>query len=123
MSKKRPKISSIKATSSSESERFQNETLRPIIKMQHDLLIAFFRQYLSNKKIVFQNLSDQRKIEFVSQAIKQDIHFRNELKGLIIGHFTIEEYQDYLQTQRELNKRIFNIIKQRLCDSLEELYK
>ena len=31
-------------------EEFQNETLRPIIKLQHDLLIAFFKEYISTKK-------------------------------------------------------------------------
>lgn len=122
MSKERPNIPSINQTaSSSAEERFQNTTLRPIIKMQHDLLIAFFRHYLSSKKIVFQNLADQQKIDLISKAMKQDMHFRNELKGLIIGHFSIEEYQDYLNVQRDLNKRIFSIVEQRLGNSLDEL--
>ena len=34
----------------STEEKFQNETLRPIIKMQHDLLVKYFRSYLLNKK-------------------------------------------------------------------------
>lgn len=122
MAKKRPIISSINETASSSiEERFQNKTLRPIVKMQHDLLIAFFQHYLSNKKITLQNLSDQQKIDIVSRSFKQDIPFRNELKGLIIGHFTIEEYQEYLTAQRELNKRIFRIVEQRLCSSLDQL--
>lgn len=122
MAKKRPIISSINETASSSiEERFQNKTLRPIVKMQHDLLIAFFQHYLSNKKVTLQNLSDQQKIDIVSRSFKQDIPFRNELKGLIIGHFTIEEYQEYLTAQRELNKRIFRIVEQRLCSSLDQL--
>lgn len=121
MSKKRPSIPSIKETASSEEERFQNKTLRPIIKMQHDLLIAFFRQYCSSTKIVLHDLSNQQKTALISRVIKKDIAFRNELKGLIIGHFSVEEYHAYLNVQRGLNKRIFTIVEQRLGDSLEAL--
>ena len=34
-------------------EKFQNETLRPIIKMQHDLLLKYFSSYLLSKKCYF----------------------------------------------------------------------
>ena len=55
----RPKIPSSKTTDvTNEEERFQNQTLRPIIKMQHDLLIAHFKQYMVSKKCVFDKLSD-----------------------------------------------------------------
>ena len=38
-------------------ERFQNETLRPIIKMQNHLLVVVFRNYISKRKNVFYDLS------------------------------------------------------------------
>ena len=40
----RPEIKTIASTEGmSEEEKFQNETLRPIIKLQHDLLLNFLR--------------------------------------------------------------------------------
>ncbi len=122
MAKKRPTISTIKSNlPTSTEEAFQNETLRPIIKMQHDLLIAFFRHYLTTRKLAFQDLPDQQKIDFIERTLKNDMPFRNQLKGLFIGHFTVEEYELYLTAQRGLNKRLLTIVRQRLGDSLDQL--
>jgi len=121
MPKSRPTIPSITSTASSPEEQFQNQTLRPIIKMQHDLLIAYFRHYLIIRKTDFQTFSVQKKLAFIDNSLKTDNRLRSELKGLIIGHFTIEEYQAYLDVQRDVNKRIYTIVGQRWRDSLEAL--
>ena len=42
----RPLISSAKIVQNmTEEERFQNQTLRPILKLQNDLLLASFENY------------------------------------------------------------------------------
>ena len=94
-------------------EKFQNETLRPIIKLQHELLLAFFENHLNKKKIVFDQLNRQKKIDLMSSIFKNDNLFKTELKGLIIGHFTTQEYKDYLAISVDANKRIFTMIKER----------
>ena len=99
-------------------ERFQNVTLRPIIKMQHDLLIAFFQHYLKSKKINLDGLTDTKKVESVSKIFKNDTQFKTELRGLIIGHFTLEEYAIYQEMATEINRRIINIIKERILSVL-----
>jgi len=95
-------------------ERFQNVTLRPIIKMQHDLLVAFFKNYLKSKKINLDELPTPKKVERISKIFKNDTQFKTELRGLIIGHFTVEEYAIYQQMATETNRRIINIIKERI---------
>jgi hypothetical protein len=45
--------------------------------------------------------------------------FRNSVKGMIIGQFTIEEYALYIQNSSALNKRMMNIVKERLIDSIQ----
>ena len=74
-------------------EKFQNITLRPIIKLQHDLFILVFRNYISKRKNVFYELSLTKQIDYIENAIHKDMKFRNSIKGMIIGHFTLEEYQ------------------------------
>ena len=39
-------------------EKFQNTTLRPIIKMKHDLLIAYFEYYLTINTIDFKDFTE-----------------------------------------------------------------
>ena len=49
----RPEILSAKLSENmSSEERFQNTTLRPIIKLQQDLLILVFKNYINKHKNV-----------------------------------------------------------------------
>ncbi len=100
-------------------ERFQNLVLRPIIKLQCDLLIEVFKNYASKHKSVFYELSLEKRIDYIENAIQKDMKFRNSLKGMIIGLFTIEEYQLYIQNSSALNKRMMNIVKDRLIDNIQ----
>jgi hypothetical protein len=106
-------------TSNSVEEKFQNETLRPIIKMQHDLLLKFFSAYLLSKKCSFNNLSELKQAEFISAAFKRDNFFKAELKGMIIGHFTVVEFAIYCSNKNDFNKRILAMIQQRITSVIE----
>lgn len=94
-------------------EKFQNETLRPIIKLQHELLVKFFSSYLRSKKCQFSLLTKLEQDAFIDAAFKRDVTFKAELKGLIIGHFTVIEYTIYCSNTTDFNKRILTMIKQR----------
>lgn len=102
-------------------EKFQNKTLRPIIKLQHDLLIAVFKNYIQKHKIVFSQLSLEKRMAYIENAIQKDTKFRNSIKGMIIGQFTTEEYELYIQNSSALNKRMLNMVKKRLMDSMQLL--
>ena len=107
----------------SSDELFQNTTLRPVIKMQHDLLIAVFRNYIAKHKNVFYELSLEKQLAYIENAIHKDMKFRNSLKGMIIGQFTVEEYDLYIKNSSALNKRMMNIVKERLIDSIQVFEK
>ena len=120
----RPNIASAKVYDTmSADELFQNKTLRPIIKLQHDLLIAVFKNYITKHKNVFSELSLQKQLLYIENAIHKDVKFRNSIKGMIIGQFTVEEYALYIQNSSALNKRLMNIVKERLIDSLQIFVK
>lgn len=58
----RPIIKEISTTlNKTVEEQFQNKTLRPIIKLQHDLLLAYFQAYLSKINFQFEDLSKVKK--------------------------------------------------------------
>lgn len=118
----RPEIPSARITENmSADERFQNETLRPIAKLQDELLVAVFRNYAKKHKNAFYELKTERKLEYIANAIQKDIKFRNSLKGMIIGHFSLEEYERYIQNSSALNKRMMNIVKERLQSNIQLL--
>ncbi|WP_298475202.1 glyoxalase [uncultured Maribacter sp.] len=116
----RPEVSpKVVNESMSPSERFQNQTLRPVLKFQNLILIAAFRNYITKHKNKFYELSLEKRMEFIENAVQRDIKFRNSLKGIIIGLFTEEEYQIYIQNSSALNKRMMNLVIKRLQDQIQ----
>ncbi|MFI1743976.1 glyoxalase [Thalassobellus sediminis] len=103
----------------SSDERFQNLVLRPVIKLQNDLLIEVFKNYIVKHKSVFYGLTLEKRIDYIENTIQKDIKFRNSLKGMIIGQFTVEEYLIYIQNSSALNKRMMNIVKERLLSNIQ----
>jgi hypothetical protein len=106
---------------SSEEEAFQNITLRPILKLQNDLLIQVFINYAQKQKSVFFALTPEKKQNYIENVIQKDIKFRNSLKGMIIGFFTVNEYQNYIKNSSNLNKRMMNLLIERLKSQLQLL--
>ena len=104
---------------SSLEEVFQNRTLRPILKMQNDLFIQVFINYAAKQKNVFFSLTPEKKMIYIENVIQRDIKFRNSLKGMIIALFTIDEYAEYIRISSNLNKRMMNMLVERLKSQLQ----
>ena len=111
-------IGTITPESSSE-EKFQNQTLRPILKTQNDLLLAVFKNYIAKQKIDFKVFTPEKKMLFIENAIQRDIKFRNSLKGMIIGFFTLLEYEEYILNSSNLNKRMMNLLIERYKSQIQ----
>ena len=106
---------------SSSDELFQNEVLRPILKLQNDLFIASFVNHLGKNKIDFNSFSVEKKLATIENAIQKDIKFRNALKGMIIALFTIDEYELYIKNSSSLNKRMMGMLIERLKSQVQLL--
>ena len=116
----RPSLPNARVTQEmSQDEQFQNATLRPIIKFQNGLLIAAFRNYTSKHKNSFYELGLPKRLEYIEHAIQKDMKFRNSLKGMIIGQFTVEEYERYIQNSSAHNKRMMNMVVERIKDQIQ----
>ena len=94
--KERPILKNLIKEGTSELEYFQNITIRPIIKMQHDLLILSLSNYLKKRKIIIEGLSENQITQKIHAIIYKDISYRNICLGFIIGHFSSKEYIYYL---------------------------
>ena len=120
----RPQIKSAVVNASTlPEEQFQNRTLRPVILLQNDLLLEAFRNYVQKYKNGFYEMNVEKRMAYIENAIQKDIKFRNSLKGMIIGQFTIEEYRHYITNSSALNKRMMNLVKERLQSNIQLLDK
>ncbi|HKL35796.1 MAG TPA: hypothetical protein VJ899_05865 [Salegentibacter sp.] len=118
----RPEIPSARVSENmSLDEQFQNKTLRPVAKLQDELLLEVFRNYTKKHKNKFYELKLEQRFIYIENAIQKDIKFRNSLKGIIIGQFTLDEYDAYIKNSSALNKRMMNIVKERLQSNIQLL--
>ena len=108
-------------TQSSEEEVFQNATLRPILKLQNDLIVLVFQNYVNQIKLPFKDFTVEKKMSSIATIISKDIQLQNTLKGIVIGLFTTEEYQYYSKTISNSNKRIKAMLIERLQSQLQLL--
>ncbi|MRX69938.1 hypothetical protein SAMN06265349_101134 [Flavobacterium resistens] len=104
---------------SSADELFQNQTIRPILKLQNDLFIAVFINYVNKNKADFYSYSVEKKLQTIENSIQKDIKFRNSLKGIVMALFTLEEYETYIQNSSSLNKRMMNLLIDRLKSQVQ----
>lgn len=102
-------------------ELFQNMVLRPIIKMQHDILVYRVKSYFASKKVVFHLMDKKKRVVALESAFKNDNPFKKEIQGMVIGQLNGEEFKQYLKTEKSFNKRVIQMVKNRMIDSVIEL--
>lgn len=111
----RPEISSIvHDRSSNVIEQFQNKTLRPILKFQDHLLRHLFKNALSKHKIEIGQIPINKRNEIIKDIIQKDRSLCNVLLGTIIGHFTDDELSAFLSHEKQIKKRISDMLIQRI---------
>lgn len=122
MEKVRPKLpDALTDGELKEEELFQNMVLRPLIKMQHDLLIMRVKSHFSSKRVFFNVMDNKKRTEAIIKAFQSDHNLKKEIQGMITGQLSLVEFQQYLQMERTLNKRIIQMVRNRMIDSLFEL--
>ena len=110
----RPTISSKDSINISSEEKFQNEVLRPILKFQNNLLIKLFLSKCENYKINFTQLNTEDKHKYIDKTLKKDSRLRTLFIGTIVALFTLEEYEKYAENEQTYNKRILQMLIERL---------
>ena len=116
----RPQIPSIiDENATSTAEQFQNRTLRPILKLQNDLLVAMFRSYAYQRKGTFFELNDSKKLAYIQQSLQNDQRFKNSMLGVVVGQFTLAEWEVFESDMREFRRRTTEMMIQRLQDQME----
>ncbi len=105
----------------SEEELFQNQILRPILKLQNELFIEQFKNYIVKNKAQFSQFTVEKKLDYIEISILNDNKFRNLLIGTAIGLLQIAEYKLYSKNTSALNKRIITMLIERLKSQVQLL--
>jgi hypothetical protein len=105
-----------KSLDSNEIESFQNSVIRPILKFQNQLLNELVLERVTNLNARFKLLSNEEQEAFILSNVKKDIALRNQLIGVVLAFFNQDEFKVYSLYNKELSKRIVEMIVQRVLD-------
>ena len=103
-------------------ESFQNDTLRPVIKMQHEVILQAWHRYVLEQKGKFYKLNRPDQEEYIRYAYQTNRAFRAFNLGLVCGVFTKVEWEIFRLNEKELSKRVYSLIAQRVGSS-EDAFK
>ena len=112
----------LNSENSTELEQFQNNTLRPVLKLQNQVFINLFKEHLfaTKRQISIYNTKAQKTL--VRETIAKNHNLRNSFVHSVIGVLTNDEFNFYVQNKKEVSKRIISMVQKRIQDQLELLY-
>jgi hypothetical protein len=104
---------------STPEETFQNQTLRPILKLQNELYVSLFTNYAIRQNADFNSLSTAKKSNFIEQSLQKDNVLKSIFIGITIGMFTLQELEVYNFDSKVFNKRIVAMLAERLKSQIK----
>jgi hypothetical protein len=66
-------------------------------------------------------MDKKKRINAIESAFQNDNAFKKEIQGMILGQLNQEEFKSYLKSERSMNKRIIQMVRNRMLDSILEL--
>ena len=93
-------------------QAFQNHVIRPILKLNHGKIILIDQHQIRPKLKSKISLDQHQNI--YATILSKDISLRYTLLGLVQGFLTEEEFLIYMAYKSEIDRRIINMIIQRI---------
>ncbi|RZK13559.1 MAG: hypothetical protein EOO56_26820 [Hymenobacter sp.] len=99
---------------------FQHQVLRPLLKLQHPVLLAVVADFALDYRLPLTS-PDAELQAALAELLARNARLRSTLTGLTVGLLTQPELAFYRQHRNELNRRLLDLIQQRVFSSLAEL--
>lgn len=110
----RPDLSHLDVSAASPIEKFQNQTLRPIIKLQHEILVALVTAIPHFSTLLHNAKTEEDYKGKVIAFLKLQSPAKNQIIGMVAGLFTTDEWMNYAEHKSEYNKRIIHMTGERV---------
>ncbi|NDC29794.1 MAG: hypothetical protein EBZ58_02400 [Bacteroidetes bacterium] len=109
----RPEIKFDTSKTSLDAETFQNQTLRPILKWQHDIIIQLLK---NNFAKLIMPINKKEQVVFMTKYLNKNLVLKQQLIGICIGLFTEDEMAFYLENQKTINSRLSQLVLKKALD-------
>jgi hypothetical protein len=95
-------------------ELFQNQVLRPILKMQHKVIYGYAMHAVENLNKNWAIMDRKKKDDAIRSVIQKDSKVKNTLIGCVIGQLSEAELVIYLKDTKGFDKRISQMVLERI---------
>lgn len=102
--------------------KFQNDTLHPILRFQDSIVFAQFKKYIQKFKSAFNAYNQRAQRNYIQDVLINDPRIRNSLIATIVSMMTLEEYNFYCENKIKVNDQIISLVIERLQAHVELLY-
>ena len=110
----REKITFQEDKTKSPIEHFQHKTLRPILKFLNETLNKLSLNFTLNLNPDFLHLNPLEQEKQIVSILKKEQVLKNKLVGVVVGLFTQEEVDFYLNNYLKIDERIQQMIQERI---------
>ena len=93
---------------------FLHRTLRPVLKLQNELLLLVVADFVREHHIPYREASAHEQERLVTELLTRNVKLRYTIIGIISGLFTPAETAFYRQHRAELNRRLLELATQRV---------
>ncbi|RSK51037.1 hypothetical protein [Hymenobacter rigui] len=112
----RPTLSVAVSADDTPVARFLHTTLRPVLKMQNQLLLAVVADFVRDYHVPLAAAAGTEQQRLLAELLSRNTKLRYLVIGLVLGQFTEPELHLYRQHRPELNRRILELASRRVQD-------
>jgi hypothetical protein len=117
----RPVLAVAPATGDATAGDFLHHTLRPVLKMQNELLLAVVADFVRDHHVPLATASVPDQQRLLTELLTRNVKLRYTVIGIVSGLFTSDELEYYRQHRPELNRRLLELAVRRVQDQAEEV--
>jgi hypothetical protein len=110
----REKITFQEDKTNSPIEHFQHKTLRPILKFSNETINKLSLNFTLNLNPDFLDLNPLEQEKQILSILKKEQVLKNKLLGVVVGLFTQEEVDFYLNNYLKIDERIHQMLQERV---------
>lgn len=100
---------------------FLHRTLRPVLKLQNELLLLLVADFIQEHHIPFTTAGSSEQQRVVAELLTRNVKLRYLVVGTAVGLFTHAELAFYRPHRAELNRRLLELATRRVQDQVAAL--
>lgn len=93
---------------------FLHHTLRPLLKLQNDVLLATVADFVRDHHVPLATAAPTDQERLLAELLTRNVKLRYTVVGLVCGLFTTAELDFYRPRRPELNRRLLELATRRI---------